>query len=340
MNVGLIGFGMVAERFHAPLISVEPTLQLTHVVERHSHRAQQKYPDITTLTSADQLWSAPVDIVAVLTPNDSHYSLARAALEAGKHVVVDKPFTNTSAQADELIALARSRGLVLTVFQNRRWDSDFLTVKALLESGKLGAVRRFESRWERFRPQLKGGWREEQGESTGVFYDLGSHLIDQLLCLFGKPRRVRCSLACRRPGAAAVDEFDWVADYGDFEALLHSDCMTDPRYRFLIEGENGTFRKTGFDIQEDVLASGARPEGPDWGVEPEAQWGELRRAADGTVERWPSLAGRYPHFYANLSAAVRGEAPLQVDPGQAREVIRGIELGIESARIGDWVAWP
>ncbi len=339
MNVGLIGFGMVAERFHAPLIAVEPSLCLTHVVERRRRRAQELYPEVTTLTDAEQLWTAPVDIVAVLTPNESHYPLAKAALEAGKHVVVDKPFTNTSAQADELIALAEAKGLVLTAFQNRRWDSDFLTVQALLEHGRLGKVRRFESRWERFRPQLKGGWREGDGEGTGIFYDLGSHMIDQLFTLFGTPRRLRCSLASRREGTNAVDDFDWLADYGDFEALIHSDCLTEPTFRFLVEGDRATYRKTGFDIQEDALARGEIPEGPDWGVEPDEQRGQLYRVEGEAGDIIPTLPGRYPDFYANLSATIQGSARLEVKPRQARDVIRAIELGMESARTGDWVAW-
>lgn len=339
MNVGLIGFGMVAERFHAPLIAVEPSLRLTHVVERHRRRAQELYPEVTTLTDAEQMWNAPIDIVAVLTPNESHYPLAKAALEAGKHVVVDKPFTNTSAQADELIALAEAKGLVLTAFQNRRWDSDFLTVQALIDYGRLGKVRRFESRWERFRPQLKGGWREGDGEGTGIFYDLGSHMIDQLFTLFGTPQRLRCSLSSRREGTNAVDDFDWLADYGDFEALIHSDCLSEPTFRFLVEGDRATYRKTGFDIQEDALARGETPEGPDWGVEPDEQRGQLFGLEGEPGDIIPTMPGRYPDFYSNLSATIRGTARLEVKPRQARDVIRAIELGTESARTGDWVAW-
>lgn len=342
MNVGLVGFGMVAERFHAPLIAVEPGLRLTHVVGRHGRKAEQRYPGITTLSSAAELATADVEIVVILTPNESHFRLIMEALRAGKHVVVDKPFTVTSAQADEAIALSRSVGKLLTVFHNRRWDNDFLTARALLEAGRLGTVHRYESRWERFRPRPKGGWREQDGGGSGILYDLGSHMIDQLFCLFGHPRAIFCHLQSQREGAQAVDFFDWIGDYGRFQAYLSSNCLTAvPSFRLCLQGDAGTFIKEGLDPQEDDLAAGRTPEGPGWGEEAPELWGELRTVGeDGERRRrLPSQPGSYPAFYSNLVAALRGEAELEVKPEQARDVVRAIELSIESDLHGAWVGW-
>jgi predicted dehydrogenase len=342
MDVGLLGFGMVAERFHAPLISVRPDLRLTHVVERRRRRAEELYPEIVTLTSAQQLWESPVEIVVILTPNDSHFALAKQALQAGKHVVVDKPFTVTTAQADELVELSRKVGRILTVFHNRRWDNDFLTVAQLLAADELGRLHRYECRWERFRPQTKGGWREEEGAGTGILYDLGSHMIDQLLCLFGPPRAIFCHLQSQREGTEAVDCFDWIGDYGTFQAFLSSNCLTAaPSFRFLLQGDKATYSKGGLDPQEDALQAGLRPGGPDWGAEPRELWGEIHRLVEGVVrsEAVPTLTGDYPQFYFNLAETIRGRTSLKITPLQARDVVLAIELSIESDRQGGWVSW-
>lgn len=342
MKVGLVGFGMVAERFHAPLIAFEPGLTLTHVVERRERRAEVRYPGIVRLSSAQELWDTDVDIAVILTPNQSHFPLVMEALQAGKHVVVDKPFTVSSTQADQAITLAKDVGKLLTVFHNRRWDNEFLTLKSLLEGGSLGRVHRYESRWERFRPTPKGGWREEAGEGGGILYDLGSHMIDQLFCLFGHPRAIFCHMQSQREGTSAVDFFDWVGDYGRFQAYLSSNCLTAaPSFRLLVQGDRGTYLKEGLDPQEEALAAGQAPGGPGWGEEPSRCWGELRTLVEGAVHRQTvsTLAGNYPGFYANLVAAIGGKADLEVKPEQARDVIRAIELSRESDEHGAWVGW-
>ncbi len=344
VKVGLIGFGMVAERFHVPLLRAQQDVSLAYVVERHGQRAAALGLDLVTLRSAEELLATDVEVVVVLTPNASHFQFAQQALQAGKHVVVDKPFTVTSAQADELLELAGSVGKVLTVFHNRRWDNDFLTLKKLVEEGAVGAVRRLESRWERYRPLPKGGWREQQVDGTGVLYDLGSHLIDQMLVLFGTPQRVMAHLQIQREGVAAVDCFDVTFDYGPWQVYLHSDCLTPvPSHRFALFGERGSFHKHGLDPQEEALAAGQLPQGPDWGREDESLWGTLERVSSEGVsrsERVPTLAGDYREFYRNLAATLAGHEKLHVTPESARDVILAIELCLESHQRGCWLPWP
>ena len=338
MNVAFIGFGMVAERFHGPLLAAEPYFRLTHVVERHQNRARECYPKVVTVRRAEELWTLPVELVVILTPNDTHYELARQALQAGKHVVVDKPFTVTSGEAYALGELARREDRVLTVFHNRRWDSDFLTIKRLLAQGKLGRLRRFESRWERYRPEPKGNWREDDRAGSGVLYDLGSHLIDQALQLFGKPRSVLAHLRTQRQGTSAVDAFDWIGDYGEMWAHLSSNCLTaSPTFRFLLSGENATFCSQQLDSQENALKSGKSPQQAGWGEEPQECWGTLT-SCDGVL-KVPSEKGAYPQFYRNLAATLRGEEPLAVHPEQALEVVRGLELAQKSHDQKGWVSW-
>lgn len=343
MKVGLIGFGMVAERFHVPLLRAQERLILTHVVERHQDRSCGLTPPVITLRTVEELWKSEVDLVVILTPNETHYSLAEQALRSGKHVVVDKPFTVTSAQADSLIATSRETGRLLTVFHNRRWDNDFLTVKKLLEEGAVGRLRRFESRWERYRPSPKGGWREQPKDGSGVLYDLGSHLMDQTLTLFGTPRRLFAHLQTQREGVQAVDCFDLHLDYGEHQVHLHSDCLTAvPSFRFALHGEVGSFIKRGLDPQEDALAAGRTPGSSGWGEEPPELWGELEALGSSGVARQTisSQNGDYTEFYRNLAAALAGEEALHVTAEQARDVILALELAVRSDQRGCWVDWP
>lgn len=337
LSVGLVGFGMVAERFHAPLITVEPGLRLTHVVERHANRSQQLYPEVTVLRSLRELLATEVEVVVVLTPNPSHYELARQALEAGKHVVVDKPFTVTSAEADQLVETARTHHRVLGVFHNRRWDGDFLTVQKLLDEGSLGRLVEFESHFDRFRPELKGVWREQDQPGSGVLYDLGSHLLDQALVLFGPPEWVWADLRAQR-GGPAVDHFELVCGYADLKVTLKSSCLTclaGPS--FLLHGDHGSYIKLGLDPQEEALKAGQLPRGNDWGKEPCSAWGRLV-TPDGErlVE---TLPGDYPAFYRDFVAAVRGGRQPAVTGAQAARVIRGLELATLSHQERRAVPW-
>ena len=339
LKVGLVGFGKVAEVFHAPLISVEPQLRLSYVVERHGTRSRELYPQVEIFPSLEALLQQDVDLVVILTPNETHHPLARQALLAEKHVLIDKPMTLSCREADDLITLAARQKKILTVFHNRRWDSDFLTLKRLLESERLGRLVELESRFDRFRPQLKGGWREESTAGAGVLYDLGSHLIDQSLQLFGSPRAVFANLRKERKEAQVWDGFHLLFDYGELKVSLHCSCLAaeEPKLRFRARGTQGAWVKHGLDPQEAALQSGRRPQGPEWGREPRQAWGEFRLQEPGEL---PSQAGNYPAFYQQLAQAIRHNSAPPVTARQAREVIHWIELCQVSHQEGRWIQNP
>lgn len=324
---------MVAERFHGPLITVEPRLRLTHVLERSKSRSRQCYPQVEIVRDLQQFLASPVDVVAVLTPNELHFEQARQALLAGKHVVLDKPMTVTASEADELVTLAQTQNRLLTVFHNRRWDSDFLTLRRILSEGSLGRLVELESHFDRFRPAPKGGWREERGAGTGVLYDLGSHLLDQVLFVFGTPRRLWAEVRSQRV-TEADDFFEVVLDYGELRVTLKASCVAaEPKLRFLARGSQGAWMKYGMDPQEDALAAGATPGGADWGVD--LNPGTFYRAEGSEVVACER--GNYPAFYAQLAAALLEGASPPVPPEQARDVIRALELCLESHRRGCWI---
>jgi scyllo-inositol 2-dehydrogenase (NADP+) len=335
LHVGLVGFGLAGEVFHAPLIHANPNLRLTHVVQRTGDSAKRQYPDIELLRAVDPVLADPaVDLVVVATPNASHFEISHRALEAGKHVVVDKPLTVHACDADVLIAQARSRGLVLSVFQNRRWDGDFLTVQEILDRGPLGRLVEYESCFDRFRPKLRGGaWREQAVPGAGLLYDLGSHLIDQAILLFGDPKGVYADLRLQRDGAIAVDSFELHLLYPAVKVVLKAGSLVcEPSPRFTLRGTDGSYTKYGLDPQEQALKQGVLPIQPDWGAEPEESWGMLSRCAGGlNRSRYPTLAGRYPAYYENIFGAINGQEELAVKPEQARKVIRLIELAEQSA---------
>ena len=342
IKVGLVGFGTVAQVFHGPLISAEPTMQITHVVERHGDTAQEHYPHVQIVRSLDDLLATEVDLVVILTPNELHKSQACQALEAGKHVVVDKPFTITSVEADEVIKTANRCERVLSVFQNRRWDSDFLTVSKILESGQLGRLVEFESRFDRFRPNLKGGWREEPRPGSGVLYDLGSHLVDQALCLFGLPERLWADIRCQREGARIDDFFEVIAHYPGLRVVLKASCLAaERRVRFHLRGTKGAFLKHELDPQEAALKNGDSPDQEGFGEEGEDSWGCLHSEADGKsrVVRVPTEKGAYEQYYADVSRAIREKKEPAVTARQARNTIRFLELAIQSQAQQRWVDW-
>ena len=336
LNVGLIGFGLAGRVFHGPLIHANPDLRLTHIVQRHGDEAETKYPQAKVLRNADELFAEKsVDLIVVATPNSSHFDLATKALSAGKHVVVDKPFTITSADADKLIDLSRKVGRVLSVFQNRRWDGDFLTVRQILGQARLGRLAEYESRFDRFRPALKpGAWREEAIPGSGVLFDLGSHLIDQAMVLFGRPQGIFADLRSQRDRAVAIDNFEVRLQYPALKVTLKAGSLVcEPSPRFTLYGTQGSYLKFGLDPQEEALKQGGSPAQPNWGAEPQESWGTLTNC-NGKVarEKYPTLAGCYPEYYKNIYRAIVGKEELAVKPEQAREVIRLIELAEQSAK--------
>ncbi|MGA4798682.1 Gfo/Idh/MocA family oxidoreductase [Streptomyces lavendulocolor] len=345
LRVGLVGYGLAGSVFHAPLIAATEGLVLDTVVTSAPERRQQArtaYPDVRFAASPDELWARAdeLDLIVIASPNKTHVPLATAALEAGLPVVVDKPVAGTAAEARGLADLAEQRGLLLSVFQNRRWDNDFLTLRALIERGELGDVQRFESRFERWRPQLKGGWREsgDPEEFGGLLYDLGSHVVDQALVLFGPATRVYAEADVRREGAEADDDtFIAITHAGGVRSHLYvsaTAAQLGPRFRVL--GSRAGYVKYGLDPQEAALREGARP-GPGWGAEPDTLWGALGAGESpltGGGTPVPSLPGDYPAYYAAVAAALRDGTPPPVTAREAAAALDVLEAARRSARDG------
>lgn len=335
IRTGLIGYGLGGSAFHAPLIDAVPDLALAAIVTSRADAVRERYPQTQVVAEPGALFADPaIELVVISTPNDTHFPLARAALEAGKHVVIDKPFANSVADAEALVALAEARGRVLSVFHNRRWDGDFLTARKLLDSGALGEVTLYEARWDRFRPALRGNWHEIAGPGGGALIDLGPHLIDQALVLFGPPQRLSADIVAQRAGSLVDDYFEITLHYGRMRAILSSASVVPaPRARFAVHGTQASFVKYGLDPQEAQLRAGARADAPGYGIEEAAQHGTLI-GGEGAPRIVPSETGDYRHFYAGVARAIaRGEAP-PVSPADALAGLRIIELARRSAAEG------
>jgi len=334
IRVGLIGYGYASKTFHAPLIVGTPGMTLAAVSSSDASKVHADWPNVTVVSDPKQLFNDPsLDLIVIPTPNDTHFPLARAAMEAGKHVVVDKPFTVTLSQARELEAMAKSRGLVLSVFHNRRWDSDFLTLKGLIAEGKLGEVSFFESHFDRYRPQVRNRWREQAGPGSGIWYDLGPHLIDQALVLFGVPVSITVDMAQLRPDAQTTDYFHAVLTYPQRRVVLHSTMLAAAESaRYIVHGTRGSYVKFGLDPQEDRLKAGERPPLEDWGYD--MRDGVLTLAVGDELDAQTLLTvpGNYPAYYAAIRDALNGQGENPVPASQAIRVMELIELGIESAK--------
>ncbi|MET9077675.1 Gfo/Idh/MocA family oxidoreductase [Streptomyces sp. NPDC004232] len=342
LRVGLIGYGLAGSVFHAPLIAAAEGLALDTVVTSNPERQEQaraEFPDIRTVATPWELFdrAGELDLIVIASPNRTHVPLATAALKAGLPVVVDKPVAGTAAEARGLAALAEERGLLLSVFQNRRWDNDFLTLRRLLADGSLGDVWRFESRFERWRPQPKGGWREsgDPAEIGGLLYDLGSHVVDQALVLFGPATEVYAETDVRRPGAETDDDtFIAVTHASGVRSHLYVSATTaqlGPRFRVL--GSRAGYVKYGLDPQEGALREGLRP-GPHWGAEPESLWGRIGAGESpltGAGTPVPTLPGDYPAYYAAVTDALRAGAPNPVSALEAAAALDVLEAARRSA---------
>jgi scyllo-inositol 2-dehydrogenase (NADP+) len=346
LRCGIIGYGLAGTVFHAPLIASTPGMLVAAISTSHPDRrlrAQRDYPGAIVYPSAQALLADPsqLDLIVVATPNRAHAPLGIAAMSAGLPVVIDKPLAASVAAAEELLATARRTGKLLTVFQNRRWDNDFLTVRRLIDAQALGQVVRVESRFERFRPALReNAWREsaDPEDGGGLLFDLGPHLIDQVRLLFGQPTSVYAESDARRAGAA-VDDDTFIAlrfSGGQVAHLWASVIPRRPGPRFRIIGTEGVYEKDDLDPQEAALAAGARPSDPGWGTEPRERWGRVTTSTgglslSGLVE---TVTGSYETFYALLLEALRSGAPPPVDPADALAVQKIIEAARESARTG------
>ncbi|MBN6035669.1 Gfo/Idh/MocA family oxidoreductase [Amycolatopsis sp. 195334CR] len=330
LRAGIIGYGTGGRVFHAPLVAATPGLSVAAIVTGNAARAEQAaadHPRAEVLGDADELYSRDLDLIVVSTPNRTHVPLALQAIEHGVPVVVDKPFAPTAAEGQRVIDAAAAAGVGLTVFQNRRWDSDFRTVRKVLESGELGDVFRFESRYDRWVPKLRDSWREfaDPAEAGGLLYDLGAHIVDQALQLFGPVTEVYAELDKRREGSAVHDDV--------FVALTHENgvrshlwtsalaATLNPRFRVL--GNRATFTKYGLDVQEPQIKAGMKPGQAGWGVEPESDYGVIGTGDD--THRVLTETGQYEQFYAEVAAALRGEGAFPVDPASAVEALAVIE---------------
>lgn len=339
IRVGLIGYGLAGACFHAPLMAALDAFVLTSVVTSREAAVAQALPGTRVLHDVALLLADPaIDLVVIAAPDAQHAPLARAALEAGKHVVIDKPFVIDPADGAAMVTLAEARGLMLSVFHNRRWDGDFLTVRRLLDEDMVGEVALAELRWDRFRPAIKPGWRETPG--AGLLNDLGPHLIDQAIQLFGMPEAVTGDLAIQRSGAAIEDYVEATLHYGARRVIVSTATLVAaPRPRFALHGTTGSFVKYGIDPQEAVLRGGGSPRDPGYGVDAVADHGVLTRA-DGSTRTVPSERGDWRRYYAGVAAAiVRGGAP-PVTAGEALDVIGVIGQVRSSAVAGRTLSCP
>ncbi|MCR8960327.1 oxidoreductase [Variovorax sp. S2] len=343
LRAGLVGYGFAGQTFHAPVLSAVPGFELAAVASSQPQKVNADWPNAAVVPDVAALVARPdIDLVVVATPNALHYPVAKVALEAGKHVVVDKPFTLDVAEARDLEALARRNNRVLAVYQNRRFDADYLTLKDVLASGELGRPVYLESHFDRFRPEVRDRWREQKVPGAGLWVDLGAHLVDQAVQLFGKPDSLQLDTAALRDGAQVEDYFHAVLRYesgphAPLRVVLHATTLAAhaaPRY--IVHGTRGSYIKHGVDPQEDALRAGQRPPMAGWGADP--QDGELvvPGSDGGEPQRrvWPTRAGNYVDYYAAVRDAILGNGPNPVPPEQAVALMELLDIGQRSAAEG------
>jgi predicted dehydrogenase len=338
IEVGLIGFGLAGRAFHAPVIRAVPGLHLAAILQRSGNEAAASYPHVRIVRNLDELLAIEeIRLIVIATPNDTHYPIARQCLAASRDVVVDKPLATTFEEASSLLQFAKAAGRLLTVYQNRRYDGDFQGLRELLAAGTLGRIVRFETSYDRYRPQLKpGAWREMQRPGSGILLDIAPHLVDHALVLFGLPEAVTADVRIERENALADDAFDIALHYpGGMRAVLRSSILAAaPRPRFVVFGTQGSFVKQSFDPQENNLRHGNIPANTAWGFEPEKDWGVLTFPSGESFQqrRIPSASCDYRDYYSNVRDAILGRAELAVTPEHALDVMRMLELARESSQ--------
>jgi predicted dehydrogenase len=332
---GVASFGMSGRVFHMPLLSHHRAFRVKSVVQRRTDEVQKTYPFVNRVRSFDEMLHDPeIDLIVVNTPDSTHYTLAKQSLEAGKHTVVEKPFTQTVEQGRELIGLARTSGKQLCVFHNRRWDGDFLTIRNIVREERLGRLVDFEMHWDRYRNYIQPDtWKEQSSSGAGLLYNLGSHLIDQALVLFGVPEAVTAHLAAVRTAGEVDDWFDVRLHYPSVQVSLKSSYLVrEPGPRYLLHGTLGSYVKYGIDPQELALAQGGDPTSPDWGREAEEWWGILHTEEEGTPVRRKveTVPGNYGAFSDSVYEAVTNRTACAVRPEEALNVISIITAARES----------
>lgn len=341
ITTALASYGMSGTVFHGPLLSAHRGFTVSAILERHRSDSSGKHPGARLVRNFSDILSDPgIELVVINTPDYLHFEMAVEALESGKHIVVEKPFTMKAEEADRIMELAESRGLMVSVFQNRRWDGDYLTVKKIISEGQLGRLVSFESHFDRFRNYIQESWKEDRTLGAGTLYNLGSHMIDQALQLFGMPGYIFADVRAQRAGSSIDDSFDIFMHYDDVKCLVRGSYLVKEQGpRYILHGTRGSFVKTGIDPQEEALKSGAVPGTRSWGEEHPVDYGTLNTLTDGMdfYSRIPSVPGNYLAYYDNIHAHLRKGASLEVKPDQARDVIRIIEAAYESAEKGSTI---
>ncbi|HHF3038326.1 TPA: oxidoreductase [Vibrio diabolicus] len=334
VKTAVIGYGYSAKTFHLPFIKALPNLTLSAISSRQQEAVQNDWPDAQWFADANTLLDdSDAELVIITAPNDVHYELAKRALNNGKHVIVEKPFVTRIEDGNELIALAEEKGLVLSVFHNRRWDGDFLTVKSLIEQGKLGDVRLFESHFDRYRPEVRQRWREQAQDGGGILFDLAPHLLDQALVLFGLPDAIDAQCRMMRPGATTIDYYNLVLHYPDHIVHLHSNLYSpEPNLRYKVLGTEAKYEKYGLDPQEGYLKEGRLPENDAWSEDDEALYG-VRYDEDG-AQTIKTERGAYQAYFVGVADAIRLGTDNPVPAVQAVQNIALIEMALESSKTG------
>lgn len=320
VRVGLIGYGLAGKVFHSPLIQNHSGYEILSVYTSKTDEVKLQMPNVEVVQNIDKIIRNPeIDLVINCAPNEFHYEYTFEALKNNKHVVVEKPFVNNIAEGEALIKLAKEQDKILSVFHNRRWDGDFLSVKKLIDSGSLGEIKQFESHMDRWRPEVRNRWKERAGVGSGLLYDLGVHLIDQVLCLFGLPEKIMGDVECQRMNAQTDDYFHLILIYKKMRVILHASSFCSQSPRFQVYGDKFSFVKFGVDPQEEQLKMGLSPKDPRYGIE------------EGMEK------GNYPYFYDQLYQALIYKKEVPVKPEQALKAIKLIELAKESSDKKTWL---
>ncbi|MCH5585766.1 oxidoreductase [Shimazuella sp. AN120528] len=330
IKVGLIGYGFSGATFHAPLLEVLENFEITKVLSSNPEKVHQDLGNVEVVSDLQPILDdSSIQLVVITTPNLLHFEMAKQSLLAGKHVVLEKPMVNTVEEAEQLLEVAKERNVMLSVYQNRRWDNDFLTVKHLITEGVLGEIRTYEAHFDRYRPDVQARWREQEGVGSGILYDLGSHLIDQALHLFGPPQFVQADLLHQRDQAVTDDYFHVVLGYDTLRVILHAGSVVPAHdLKYIVHGEKGSFIKYGLDCQEEALKAGKKPNSSDWGEDDPAKYGELTIEKEGRSEtqRVKTIPGSYLTYYQKVYEHIKEGKASPVTAEEGLLTIKLIEL--------------
>jgi predicted dehydrogenase len=334
IKTGIASYGLSGSAFHAPFIETNHAFELTAICERSKNEARKRYPHVKIVRSFDELLSdASLELIIVNTPDVTHFDYCRAALEAGKHVIVEKPFVFTVTEGEKLIKLAAEKERILTVFQNRRWDGDFMTLRKLMNENRLGQIVEFRAGFQRFRPQIASTWKEKNDRFVGVVYNLGPHLVDQALYLFGKPKGVFAQIKKQRTNSQIDDFFNIILIYPELQVTLSAGMlMKEPIASFVLHGTKGSFVKYGIDPQEDQLRAGLMPTDENYGLDTPELYGTLVYDENGETirETVETLRGNYKYYFDAVAESIRNQSAPPVSPDEYLLVIRILEAAYQS----------